>query len=355
MPTALIYGAYGYSGELIVERALAVGLKPVIAGRNYDRLRPICDKYDLEYRVFQLEVQQVVQQSLEGIDAVLHCAGPFVHTFRPMVNACIATGTHYLDITGEAAVFESIAATREDAEEAGVMVMPGVGFDVVPSDCLAKHVAGRLPEATHLALGFQALGRLSRGTATTMVENIDQGGLVRVDGRLTTVPTAYKTRSIDFGNGESLGVTIPWGDVATAWRSTRIPNIEVYMAIDRGRLRKMKFLRLLRPLLGLRPVKGWLKGKIRGRKPGPTEEQRARSRCYLWAEATAPDGRTAVSRLETPEGYTLTAMTAVAALQRVLDGDAPAGYQTPSNAYGADFILDLEDVERTDEEITAGS
>lgn len=346
--TSMIYGAYGYSGELIARLAVERGLKPILAGRHPGRLIPLAEELELEHKVFKLEERQIVEESLEGIGVVLHCAGPFAHTFRRMSNACLRNTCHYLDITGEAEVFEGLAALDEEAREAGVMLMPGVGFDVVPSDCQAVHLKELLPSATHLSLAFTSSGGLSRGTATTMTENIHRGGLVRRDGKLTPVPTAWRTRQIDFGRGPRTCVTIPWGDVATAFYSTGIPNIEVYLGVKPAQLTSMRITRYLAPLLGTRPIQAFLKNRIRSRQPGPTPEQRERGKCLLWGEATDDQGGRAVSRLTTPDGYTLTAHTAVAVLERVLAGDAPVGYQTAGKAYGGDFVLGIEGVERRD-------
>src|SRR5262249_28979314 len=142
-----------------------------------------------------------VLEGIRGVTVVLHCAGPFSRTARPMVDACLQTGSHYLDVTGEEEVFEALAARSGEARAAGVMLLPGSGFDVVPSDCLAAHLKRRLPSATHLALGFLGGAGMSRGTLTTIVENLSAGGLVRRDGMLTHVPAAWKTRVIDFGTG----------------------------------------------------------------------------------------------------------------------------------------------------------
>jgi short subunit dehydrogenase-like uncharacterized protein len=347
----MIYGAYGYTGELIARLAVERGHRPILAGRHPEKVAALAEELGCEARVFKLEASQIVEQELAEVAAVVHCAGPFLRTYRPVSKACLRTGTHYLDVTGEAAVFESLAAVDGDAKEAGVMLLPGAGFDVVPSDCLAAHLKRRLPTATHLTLAFRALGKVSRGTATTMVENFHRGGLVRVDGQLTPVPAGYKVRHIDFaGDGVEHGaVTIPWGDVSTAYHSTGIPNIEVYMAAPARQRRFMRFSRYLAPVLGLGVVQGFLKGRIRSRAPGPTDAQRARGRSYLWGEVTDGEGHRAVSRLQTPEGYTLTAMTAVAAVEKVLAGQAPVGFQTPSTAFGEDFILEIEGVERSDE------
>ena len=155
----------------------------------------------MDYRVFSLDDPAALGAGLDGVAAVLNCAGPFSRTARPMAEACLRRGVHYLDVTGEIAVFEELASRDAEAQAAGVMLLPGVGFDVVPSDCLAAHLKRRLPSATKLALGFQAVSRLSRGTAMTMVENLPPGGMIRRGGVLTRVPAGWQTRAIDFGAG----------------------------------------------------------------------------------------------------------------------------------------------------------
>ncbi|HKF93851.1 MAG TPA: saccharopine dehydrogenase NADP-binding domain-containing protein, partial [Gammaproteobacteria bacterium] len=246
----LIYGANGYTGALIAQLAVARGLRPILAGRGRTALAAVAGPLGLEQRVFALEDTAVLDAGLAGARVVLHCAGPFAHTARQMAGACFRTHTHYLDITGEIAVFEALAARDAEARAAGVMLLPGAGFDVVPSDCLAAHLKRRLPSATSLALGFQVLGRVSRGTATTAVENVARGGMVRRAGKLVAVPAAYKTRVIDLGRGPVTASTIPWGDVATAFHSTGIPNIEVYTVLSATTRRLMAASGYLRPLLG---------------------------------------------------------------------------------------------------------
>jgi short subunit dehydrogenase-like uncharacterized protein len=255
---------------------------------------------------------------------------------------------HYLDITGEAAVFEALHSADAEARTAGVMLLPGAGFDIVPSDCLAAHLKRRLPSASHLALAFQPSGRPSRGTATTAIENLHRGGLIRSHGVLTPVPPAWRTRRIDFGRGRRTAVTIPWGDVSTAYHSTGIPNIEVYMAVPQSLLWAMRLTRVARPLLASSGVQAVLKGRVGSGPPGPSAEERARGRSRLWGEVTDGGGGRAVSRLTGPDGYTMTVLTALAAVGKVLGGLAPPGFQTPSRAYGPDFILEIAGVTRED-------
>jgi short subunit dehydrogenase-like uncharacterized protein len=344
----LLYGANGYTGKLIARLAVERGLKPVLAGRDPEKIGRLANELGLEHRAFALDDTASMDAALQTVASVLHCAGPFSHTSAPMAAACLRTKTHYLDITGEVTVFETLAARGREAEAAGVMLLPGVGFDVVPSDCLAAHLKQRLPSATRLTLAIQGLGRLSHGTATTMVENINRGGLVRRDGKLTPVPTAWKTREIDFGRGLTKATTIPWGDVSTAFHSTGIPNIEVYAALPAAMRQMMKLSRLFGRLLGSQPVQRYLKKRIQAQPAGPSDAERASGKSLVWGEVMDDAGGKAVSRLQGPEGYTLTAWTALAIVARVLAGEAPAGFQTPSRAYGADLILEVEGVTRED-------
>ena len=344
---ALLYGATGYTGRLILERCLARGLRPILGGRS-ETVRTLAESHGLEARVMALEDGATLWRGLEGVEVVMHCAGPFSRTSKPMADACIAVRAHYLDITGELAVFEALAARSAEARSARVMLLPGTGFDVVPSDCLAAHLKRRLPDATRLVLAFQSTSGLSRGTATTMVENVGRGGAIRRGGKIVPVPAAWRTRRVDFGAGPVEVTSIPWGDVATAWYSTGIPDIEVYARISEGQRRLLKASRYFGWLLALKPVQRSLKSRLRRGAPGPTERVRAQGKSRLVGEAANVSGKTVRSRLTGPEGYTMTAHTAVAALERVLAGEAKPGFQTPSLAFGPDFVLEIEGVSRED-------
>jgi short subunit dehydrogenase-like uncharacterized protein len=341
----LIYGANGYTGELITRFAAERGLKPILAGRNPEKVEALAKKHDLDFRAFDLNDSAKLDAALGEVAFVLHCAGPFSLTSRAMVEACLRTGRHYLDITGEIAVFEAAAALDKRAQDAGVMIMPGVGFDVVPSDCLARHLKNRLPSATHLTLAFYGLGRISHGTQATMTMNVGRGGAIRRNGAIESVPTAWKTREIDFGEVKKTGVTIPWGDVATAFYSTGIPNIEVYTIVPEAQLKILKLSRYLGWLLATAPVQSILQKRIPA--GGPSDEERAKGKTYLWGEATDDAGNRVEARQTGMEGYTMTALTALKIAEKILAGNFCAGFQTPAKCYGADLILEIEGIERT--------
>lgn len=344
----LLYGATGYTGGLILEEALRRGLRPVLSGRNATAVRALAGRHNLEARPVSLQDAAALDATLEGIRVVLHCAGPFARLGPPMISACMRRGVHYLDITGEIEVFEHCARAGAKAASLGLTLLPGVGFDVVPSDCLAAHLAARLPGATSLTLAFVGGTGLSRGTATTMVENLAGGGAVRRNGKIVRVPLAWRTRRIDFGDRERHCVTIPWGDVSTAYHSTNIPDITVYTAVAKETVRMMRLARPFLPLLATGIVQRMLKARINARTPGPSAERRSGAQSRLWGEAVDADGTVVRSRLRAPDGYTLTAMTAVEAAGRVLAGGVATGFRTPSTAFGADFILGVEGTSRED-------
>jgi short subunit dehydrogenase-like uncharacterized protein len=346
----ILYGANGYTGELVARHAVARGHRPILAGRRADAVSALADELALERRLFSLDEPAHIDAALAGMSLVLHCAGPFSRTSRPMADACLRTGTHYLDVTGEVEVCEALLARDGEARRADVMLLPGCGFEVVPSDCLALHLKERLPGARRLALVYGGFGPLSRGTATTAVTGLGRGGLVRRGGALVPVPIATKTRVVDLGFGRTQVVALPLADLTTAWRSTGIPDVETYFAASPRLRLLLRASRWLGPALASGPVQRFLLARVRTGAPGPSAEERRHGRAYVWGEVEDAEGRRAVSRLRTPDGYTATAHAAVAVVEQVLAGHAPRGFQTPAQAYGAGLGLSLPDVVLTDDE-----
>jgi len=341
----MVYGAYGYTGRLILKQAIAAGLKPLVAGRDPDRTAALALEFGLRHRSFDLADVQALRRGLDGMRAVLHCAGPFSATAAPMITACLQVGTHYLDITGEIDVFAFAHANDSAARKHGIALVPGVGFDVVPTDCLAALLKRELPDATELTLAFDAEGGPSRGTALTSIEGLGQGGRVRRDGHMLTVPLGYKKREFAFPRGNRQTVTIPWGDVYTAFVSTGIPNIEVYMALPPRAIQGLRRLRWLAPLLSLPPVQWLLKRRIKAQIQGPSESRRGESHAYIYGEVRNPRGEVRAATLSTPNGYDLTAEAALRITRYVLDDQGPhAGFYTPSLLMGADFVKQLSGV-----------
>jgi short subunit dehydrogenase-like uncharacterized protein len=334
----MIYGANGYTGRLVAEEAVRRGQRPILAGRDADAICQVARALDCPNRVFSLEPAAELAAHLQDVRLVAHCAGPFSATALPMMDACLAAKTHYLDITGEIDVIEAGASRDQPAREAGIALMPAVGFDVVPSDCLAATLAAELPDATHLELAFEAGGGLSPGTAKTSIEGLGHGGRIRLNGKITTVASGWKVREIPFQRGPRWAMTIPWGDVASAYYSTGIPNIEVYMSMPKSRINLLRWGRPLLSLARIGPVQRLWKRLITRKVHGPDAQQRAKSRSSLWGRVRNAAGATVEATMETQGGYPLTVLTTLATVERVLAGDAPLGFATPSQAFGKDYI-----------------
>ncbi len=339
----LLYGANGSTGRLIAEEAVQRGEEPVLAGRREEAVRPVAESLGLDYRVFPVTgvPTEWLARELESYAAVLLAAGPFSATSGPVADACIDAGSHYLDITGEIAVFEALHRRGTRAGERGCVLLPGVGFDVVPSDCLAATLGEWLPEADSLELALAPAITPTPGTALTMVEGLPQGGAVRQDGRIRKAPVGAHSRTVPFRDRERTVVSIPWGDVSTAYHSTGIPNIVVSMAVPAPAVPVMRLSRPLLPLLGFGPVQRALAAAAR-RAPGPGAARKS-GRSHLWGRVSSARGEERTATLETPEAYRLTVLAALESVRRVAGGQVQPGFHTPSTAFGAGYITEFPD------------
>jgi len=326
----MIYGANGYTGELIAKEAVEKGFKPILAGRNKFAIEKLAKELNLDFRVFSLDFEKEIETNLDDIHLVIHCAGPFSATAEPMMLACIKSKTHYTDITGEINVFELAQSLNQQAKQAGIVLCPGVGFDVVPTDCLASMLKEKMPDATHLALGFDSGSSMSPGTAKTSIEGVASGGRIRRNGKITQVPLAYKERKIDFGNGVKNAVTIPWGDVSTAFHSTGIPNVEVYIPISPKGAKNMRKMNWFRWLVKFKFVQNKMKQQAAKTSKGPDESQRETLNTFLWGEVTNSTGDKIVGRIQTCNGYQLTYLAAVEIAKFLFENEVDGGAYTPS-------------------------
>lgn len=324
MNKLMIYGATGYTGRMAAEHAKAQGLDVVIAGRSSERLESLAAQLDVPHRVFTPD--RHTAQHLNGIGVLLNFAGPFAQTANPLMHACIVAGVDYLDITAEINVYRLAEQLGVQAAEAGVMLMPGVGWDVVPTDCLAVHVARRVQDPQSLKVALQVAGSMSRGSALSVSEIIGAGLLARIDGLLVATPDA-QSRDFDFGQGPALCAPLSFGDLVTGWHSTGIPNIAMFVNITGD---------------------AFPEGDLSHLPDGPSAEQREAHRARAVAEVTGVDGNVARSMIETVNGYSYTPLAAVEAARRVLSGDRRPGFETPARVFGAGFAETIAGTTITD-------
>jgi short subunit dehydrogenase-like uncharacterized protein len=347
MEKIVVYGSYGYTGELVVDECRKKNLAVILAGRKGEALEKQSQASGYPYKIVDMDDHQALLDLLKEGKVVIHCGGPFRHTAKKMADACLETRTHYTDITGEYGVFELLAGYDAKARDAGITILPGTGFDVVPSDCLALHLKNKLPTATHLQLAFtMSKGGLSRGTKKSMAEGLGYGGMIRKNGKLVPINLGDKIMEVDFGGFKTPTLCIPWGDISTAWRSTGIPNIEVYTGATKGMISNARRSKYLNWLLRMSWVKKMMLGKIDKKPGGPSEEKLTTGRSYLWGKVWNDQGQQVEARLETVSGYLLTAKTSVLIAEKILRGQVKTGYQTPAMAYGEDLIMEIEGSKR---------
>jgi len=339
----LLYGANGYTAGLIISLSEQYGITPVLAGRSAEKVKALAEKYGLTYKVFGLDNHDNTVAQLKGCSVVLNCAGPFSRTAIPMVKACLEAKVHYLDITGEIEVFEGVYRFDGKAKEAGILLMPGVGFDVVPSDSLASYLHGKLPDATHLKMAFTSLGgSISHGTASTMIQSLGGPGAVRENGKIVTKPLGHKGMEVDFGKVKHFTICIPWGDVSTAYRTTGIPNIEIYTGAPRKAYNILKLQGAFNWLLKTSLVRNLLQQQIDKKITGPTGKQNEKGLSLIWGEVQNDKGEIRRARYTGAEGYLLTAQTALLITKKVLSGEAKPGYYTPAGLFGHSMILEVD-------------
>lgn len=342
----LIYGAYGYTGTLIAEEAVAHGHEPLLAGRDASRLNALASRLGLEARAVGLHDSMQLRDTLSEVSAVVHAAGPFVHTAPPMVEACLETRTHYLDVTGELPVLEAIMERDDEAASRDVLLLPAVGVDVVPTDCLARSLSEEMPDAETLEIALGATGGVSKGTLKTAIEQMGNGGRVRRNGAVRTVPSGWTSRTVDFGNRSRRVISFPGGDVVTAGRSTGIPNITVYLDAPLLLQRVIRLSRYVQGLLRWKPLQRLLQRAVERWVPNPSGAARRQGQTRVWASVRNAEDERRTAELRGPHPYTLTARTAVEATAEVVAGPPAVGAHTPSTALGADFVETIDGVER---------
>jgi short subunit dehydrogenase-like uncharacterized protein len=344
----LIYGATGYTGRLLAKRASELGMNAILAARGEKPLRAVAQGTNLPCRHVRLDDLVALHAVLRDAVVVLNAAGPFAATARPLVEACLSTGTHYLDVSGELPAIQALHRYDSAAHASGIMIMPAVGFVVVATDCLAAHVASRMPDARQLRLALSRAEFASRGSYSTMLGLVRAGVSIRRDGRLCAVPVGRLERGFDYGVGKRISTAVSWADVFTAYHTTQIPNVEVYMEADAWRRYLYQAAAYFAAPLGLGPVQALLKLQVRVLPEGPSEGQRAAAPRVIVAEAEDRYRRRVQARLYTPDGYDFTALSALAIAERVMAGDIAIGFQTPGGLYGADFVLRFQGVRRED-------
>ncbi len=342
----LLYGANGYTGKLIAKHAKSYSLEPTLAGRNLKSIKELAESLQLPYEIVELEDEKKLDKIVSEHEVVIHAAGPFSRTARAMIESCIKNNVHYTDINGDISCFELAKKYDEKAKEQNCMIMPGVGFDVVPTDCIAKLLYEQLPDASDLKIAFATIGSsISHGTATTMAEKIGEMGARRENGKIVRVPLGKNSMWVNFGNKKLFCMSIPWGDISTAFHTTGIKNIETFTAVKPALHNQLKLQVLFNWILRTKWVKQIIMNRIDKRPAGPNDQMLENGKCLVWGQVTNNFGEIKEARLRGPEGYLFTAHSSLIIAKKITEGIWEKGYQTPAGMYGHELAREIPGVE----------
>ena len=331
--TWMLYGCTGYSGKLIAQEAHRRGLKPILAGRYASNTKTLAYELGLPYRVFDLSDPLKIKEGIENCFMLFNAAGPFSATGIAMLKACISTKTHYLSLAGDVPILQELHEYHGRAQKADIVLGVGLGFDVIPTDCIAAVLKEAMPDATHLTLGFDGMKTMSAGSTKEFLESLAEPFWARRNGKL--VPFKMQSKKQRFGDEEKLAMTLVWGDAVSAFYSTGIPNIDIYVPASRTVVAVMRALYILRPLFQSPVVRHWLNNLIDKWVDGPTDWARRSGVTNLFGEVQNSQGKRERVTLKTASEYELTYLGALHDIEHVLKHTPPGGYYTPSQLLGA--------------------
>jgi saccharopine dehydrogenase (NAD+, L-lysine-forming) len=349
----MIYGATGFTGMLIARAAVELGCDLVLAARDRDRLAAAARPFGLTARAFALDDSGETINALSDIDIVLNAAGPFAATSEPLIAACLAARTHYLDVTGELSVF--VTAHRHDASarERGIMILPGVGFWIVASDCLAADVATLMPEAKYLRIGCSRSELFSRGSLRTIMSETRDQVIIRQASRLARIPVGHLEWQFDYGEGKRTSIAVSLADVFTAYFTTAIPNIEGYFEANLSARTAGALAVGFTTAIGATRLRALVDVGLAAWPERPSMNARSAAKQVIVAEAEDGWRRSRRLRLVTRDGYSFTVEAAIIVLRRVISGDFVPGFQTPGKLFGSGFALSIPGTYREDPDAQA--
>ena len=346
-PRLMIYGATGFTGLLIARAAAELDCELVLAARASTRLAAVARPLGAPFRAFSLNEPSAIVDALADIDFVVNAVAPVIAASEALIQACLATRTHYLDVTGELSAF--VAAHRHDAaaRARGIMIMPGAGFLIVASDCLAADIATLAPEAKYLRIGIAQSKIFSRGSLKTVFNEARNHVVVRQAGRLTRIPIGRLERPFDYGEGPRTSFAVSLPDVFTAHLTTGIPNIEGYLETSLARIATAVAMGFA-PTLGATRQRTIPDSDRSGRIERPSGDVRGPAKQIIVAETEDRWRRSRRLRMIVDDAYGFTAAAVAAILHRAFADDLAPGFQTPGRLHGPGLALSIPGAYRDD-------
>lgn len=231
-----VFGASGHTGCFVVDELERRGLRAIRIGRDSEKLQATSDAASREpARLAHVDDEESLDAALAGAALVINCAGTFLDTALPVIDAALRAGIPYLDVAPEQVVVQSVFATRQDAASAaGVPVLPAAAFYGGLADLLASALVG---DADHIDTITVGVGLDSWhptiGTRLTGQRNTTPR-VVQRQGRLEEVGTPAETGLWSFQApiGQREVVVMPLSEVITLASHLKADSIESWMNVE---------------------------------------------------------------------------------------------------------------------------
>ena len=328
-----VYGASGYTGQLVAAELRRRDIDTVLSGRNADRLARV-EWPRAEVRPARPDDAAALAEAFRDCDAVINCAGPFTSFGEAIVRAAIDAGCHYVDTSAEQAYVKGLFDTfADDAQVAGVAVVPATGYDILPGDFVA-HLAGqRVEPVEELVVSYDVAGfGMTRGTLRSAYEmlNGDQLSYEDDDWQWDSKPPRRSTMAFPDTSGEAPVIGWPGCEVVTIPRHVRTRHVEV---VINAAAAEPDFFELLQaPAEVANQI-------IDGLPEGPTQQERTKATFVIIADAIGVDGRHSRAVVRGRDIYGCTAVIAVEGARRLITGRDRTGVLSPAQAYDVEDFL----------------
>jgi short subunit dehydrogenase-like uncharacterized protein len=340
-----VFGATGYTGQLIVAELQRLKLPFNIGGRSTLRLAQMAQRLQLGEEVAQIVADPLQPATLPALfrydtRILVNCSGPFTRFGEPVVKAAVETGTHYLDITGEqnfiVRVFDQygLAASLKQCA-----LIPACGVEYALTNWLATLVAAKLEPLDRISTVTNVLRiQATSGTSLSLFQALAAPGFSWEDGHRVRRLAGSQLRIFDFPSGRRSTIWSPFGDMVTLPTHLQVKNVASYIALGPVAARTTHLLAPLLPTLSklVNPVLSRLLRSGRG----PTLKERQQAQWEMLALAESPKGSCRAT-LKAGDAYGLTAHIVGYCAEKLLSPDfKQVGALGPAQAFEAQAALE---------------
>ncbi|MCB0973830.1 MAG: saccharopine dehydrogenase NADP-binding domain-containing protein [Actinobacteria bacterium] len=357
MSRIFVFGATGYTGDLTARSLITRGMRPILVGRNQQRLDALARELGKVTGTGALDTATAdatdpasIRQLLEPGDVLISTVGPFLKFGRPAVQAAAEVGTHYLDSTGEGPfIREVFEKWGPIAKRNGSALLTAFGYDFVPgalAGALALESAGN--QATGLDIAYFSPGFTpSGGSQASVVRVALDESFSFSEGRIQPQRPGKHTKRFDIDGTTNLGASVPAAEhFGLPQTYPQLREINVLLGFPQSAARFLAFgSRLVGPLgkIGVvnRGITSLADRAAKGSTGGPDATERAKATTVVFADARSGDRQLTRIELRGPNPYEVTGdLLAWGAMQIDAGGLKDTGALGPISAFGLDAIQD---------------